>query len=58
MARTSTMLWDAERKFLCMGRLKEGSSAQHTVTPAAGDYLDPVARLKVQYGLSLQVQNW
>ena len=52
-----TLLWDAERNFLCMGRTKPGSVEQHTIRPVDGDLNDPVGRLSEQYGYEFTVNQ-
>ena len=52
-----TLLWDAERNFLCMGRTKPGSLEQHTIRPVDGDLNDPVGRLSEQYGYEFTVNQ-
>ena len=52
-----TLLYDAERNFLCMGRTRQFSHEQHTVKPVNGDFSDPVGRLKEEYGFEFTVQR-
>eukprot|EP01046_Picozoa_sp_COSAG06_P032662 COSAG06_NODE_3281_length_5562_cov_5.218927_2_plen_114_part_00 len=43
------MLYDGERKFLCLGRTRPNSTERHTIRPIAGDLFDPMMRLREQY---------
>jgi hypothetical protein len=52
-----TLLWDAERHFLCMGRTKPGSIEQHTIRPVKGDFSDPAGRLREEYGYVFTVNQ-
>jgi len=52
-----TLLWDAERQFLCMGRTKPGSIEQHTIRPVKGDFSDPAGRLREEYGYVFTVNQ-
>ena len=52
-----TLLWDAGRNFLCMGRTVAGSLEQHTIRPVGGDKEKPAERLKDQYGYVFTVNQ-